>query len=96
MTEKNYVPRNDFVLLRVVKTKPPIGELHFPDGSSESKKMIVVAVGPAVRDSVSRLEAGDEVLALGNMNVNYFEVPHARDLIVIKQEHVVLVMGEGK
>ena len=33
----------------------------------------------------------DKVLMLGAKNATYFELPNAKDLIVIKQEHVVLV-----
>jgi len=83
----NFEPRNDWVLIRVVKIGQTDTGIALPDLAIEGKEFVVVAAGPEVQD----LMPGDKVLMIGQRNVVYFEVPGTNDLLVIKQEHVVLV-----
>ena len=79
-------PRNDYVLIRIQKL-PIVDGISFPDHSIEGKEFVVEALGPKVEG----LAVGDKVMALGAKHVTFYEVPNSRDLIVIRQEHVVLV-----
>lgn len=80
-------PRNDFVLVRIVDLGETESGLAIPQMSAQGKEFVVEGVGPKVKDLV----VGDKVLMLGARNVTYFEVPNDSKLIVIKEEHVVLV-----
>jgi len=80
-------PRNDYVLIRVVDLGSTPGGIVVSDYSIEGKEFVIVAVGEQVKGLVS----GDKVLMLGTQGVNYFPLPNSKDLIVMKQEHVVLV-----
>lgn len=82
-------PRNDHVLVRVEKKDPGDG-IALPDTSIEGKRFVVVAVGP----DVENLEPGDDVMMCGNLNKDYWEVPGEKNLLIIKQENVLLVKGE--
>lgn len=82
-----FQPRNDWVLIRIVRLDATDQGLAMPDSAIEGKTFHVVAAGADVED----LEPGDRVLMIGQRNTTYFEVPNSRDLIVIRQEYVVLV-----
>lgn len=82
-----WLPRNDIVLIRVVKVERLPDQISFPDNSIQGKQFVVEAIGPAVKD----LSPGDVVMMLGAPNVHYYEVPNSNDLLVIKQEHIVIV-----
>ena len=87
----NFIPRNDFVLVRIVQLKE-VGGLAMPDIAIQGKCFVVVAVGPDVKD----LEPGDRVLMIGSEGVHYYPLPSSKDLLVIKQDHVVLVYAENE
>lgn len=88
ITDKiDFTCRNDTVLVRIVDIGK-MGNIALPDTAVEGKQFFVHAVGPLVKD----LEPGDEVLMLGRKNDTYWELPFGRDMIVIKQENVVLKM----
>lgn len=78
------------VLVRI-EQRSEVGGIAMPDIAVEGKRFVIEAAGPDVKG----LEAGDEVLMLGARNVTYFEVPGSQNLIVLKQEHVVLVKEEA-
>ena len=83
-------PRNDHVLIRVINVGKSPGGVFVPDRTREGQQFEVVAIGPKVKD----LEPGDKVLMIGQVNVNYIFLPNTSDLLVIKEESVVLVFGE--
>lgn len=82
--------REDWCLIRIVEIGHNPSGIAIPQFSVEGKRFEVVSVG----DKVSNLKPGDNVLMTGRPNVNYFQVPNTSDLIVIKQEFVVLVVTE--
>lgn len=81
-----YRCRGDFVLVRVVDLGECDG-IALPDQAAEGKEFHVVSVGPEVKD----LEPNDRVLMIGSKNTHYYEVPGQRGLIIIREEHCVLV-----
>jgi hypothetical protein len=81
-------PRNEFVLVRMTQ-KGESGGIAIPEVSAEGKEFHVVAVGPKVDET---LQVGDQVLMVGRINDTYHEVPGCRNLILVKQENVVLVL----
>ena len=85
----NYRPRLDFVLLRVTERGVSIGGVALPEISKESKKTVVVAVGP---DVVDGLKAGDEVLLIGTVGQDVVQLPREKNLLVTKQANVILVV----
>ena len=89
IAETVWKPRNDWCLVRIVD----LGEVRgiaMPDTAIQGKEFVIVAVGEEVDD----LEAGNKVLMMGKQAVEFFPLPNSKDLIVIKQEHVVLVQEE--
>lgn len=83
-----YHPRNDWVLVKVGPRRKIRG-LEMPEKSIEGKLFTVQAVGPQVQT----LKVGDSVLMGGVLNETYYQVPGTPDLIVIKQDLVILVMS---
>lgn len=83
----DFQPRNEFVLVRMTQ-KGEIGGIAIPDISAEGLEFHVVAVGPKVEG----LKVGDHVLMIGRRNDNYWEVPSCRNLFIVKQEVICLVM----
>lgn len=84
-----FTVRNDFVLIRSVKLEEVRG-LAMPDTAIEGKKFIVEAIG----DKVENLKVGDSVLAVGNLGTTVFPLPNHKDLVVVRQEAVALIVNE--
>ena len=82
-----FQPRNDWVLIRIVEVGVTEQGIAMPASAIEGKEFHVIAAGPDVKD----LKPGNKVLMIGQDRVNYFKVPASKDLIVIREEHVVLV-----
>lgn len=83
-------PRNDSVLVRIIDLSVTPTGIQLPDASIEGKEFLVEAIGPTVKD----LEPGDKVLMLGKQGVEFFPLPNSKNLIVLKQEYVVLKQVE--
>ena len=83
-------PRNDYVLVEIKNIGETGAGIKLPQNAIEGKEFIVKAVGPAVVD----LEPGDKVLMIGHQGTNYYPLPGRHDLIVIRQECVVLKFGD--
>ena len=86
----NFRPRNDFVLIKIVDVGESPGGVAIPQISVQGKEFHVVATGPKVFD----LHVGDQVLMVGKQGIDYYPLPNSIDLLVIKQEHVVLITRE--
>jgi len=86
-----YLPRNDFVLFRLVNVGLSAGGVVIPDVSRQGKERIVVAMGPDVED----LKIGDRILVIGEVGHDVVELPatmkDAKGLFLTKQQNVVLV-----
>jgi len=82
--------RNDFVLIRVVDVGMSEGGVAIPQISIQGKEFHVEAVGP----DVNELEVGDKVMMIGKQWNEYYPLPNCKDLLVIKQEFIVLVLEE--
>lgn len=83
-------PRNDYVLVRVSIREETEGGVALPQVSIQGKKFTVEAIGPKVEG----LSVGDEVMMVGHHGANYYELPNSKDMIVIKQECIVLAMRD--
>lgn len=89
MTVK-YRPRNDMVLIRQVDHGKTKSGIAIPQISIQGKGFFVEAVGP----DVENLKVGDKVLMTGTLGGTYFEVPFDKDLMVMRQEFVILIVEE--
>lgn len=87
-----YQPRNDFVLIKVTARDKSAHGVVLPQVSMEAKDYMVVSFGSDVKG----LKAGDRVLLIGQLGMQYFPVPREQDLILIKQEGVALVIAEDE
>lgn len=85
-----YIPRNDFVLIRIIQLDESPGGIVLPQISLEGKQYVVEAIGPKVED----LQIGDRVLMIGTAGEDYGYVPNRMDLLVIKQANIVIVFRE--
>ncbi len=85
----SFRPRNDYVLIRIVEVGETPSGIAIPQISIEGKEFHIVALGPKVED----LKIGDKVLMVGQQGVDFFPLPRSKDLIMIREEHVVLVVG---
>lgn len=83
-----YKPRNDFVLIRIIDKGETDSGIAVPDLAIEGKEFVVEAVGPKVEGLVE----GDKVLMIGQPGVSFFPLPKRKDLLVLQQEFVVLVL----
>jgi co-chaperonin GroES (HSP10) len=86
-----YIPRNDFVLIRMVKRQVTALGVALPDKSRESTDLFIQAVGPDVTD----LEIGDQVLAIGTPGEDLVLLPREKDLVMTKQANILCVVKEN-
>lgn len=86
---RTYRPRNDWVLIRIKNVDKNAAGIVLPQISAQSKEFVVVMCGP----DVNALEVGDKVVLSGLRDVTYFEVPAEPELILVKQENVVVVVS---
>jgi hypothetical protein len=84
-----YIPRNDFVLFRLVD-KGIVRGIVVPQISAQGKERIVEAIGPDVKD----LHVGDKVYVIGSMNEDLVSLPNEPDLYLTKQSNVVVIVQE--
>lgn len=83
-------PRNDLVIVRIVYVNSVKG-IAMPQSSIDGKEFHVVAFGPKVEG----LKEGDKVMMTGNLNEHYHQIPGQSNLIIVKQECVLLTI-EGE
>ena len=88
-TNLKYQPRHDFVVFRMVE-RGIVRGVVLPDIARDSKRLVVEAIGPEVED----LKIGDVILALGQLGVEYSQLPHEKDLFLIRETSVALVIKE--
>lgn len=88
MSTKKYLPRNDFVLVRIINLGKSEKGILMPDGSQIGKKLVVEAIGPDIMD----LKVGDSVLM--SQSSDTFPLPGHNDLFAVKQEAIAMVVDE--
>ena len=90
-----YLPRNDFVLVKkTVWGQTPSG-IAVSQFSTEGVEYRVLAKGP----KVEKLEIGDKVLFLGGPddgNGAYVRVPNEKDLLLMKEGNIILVLEDDE
>lgn len=91
MSQFPFRPRNDYCLVEIVDVGETSTGIAIPQISIEGKEFYVRAVGSEVDD----LEPGDRVLMIGKQGTEYFPLPRSNKLLMIKQEYIVLVMGQS-
>jgi hypothetical protein len=79
-------PRNDYVLIEIKNIGETGAGIALPQNAIEGKEFIVKAFG----DKVKGLEVGDKVLMIGHQGTNYYPLPGRHDLLVIREECVVM------
>jgi hypothetical protein len=85
----SYIPRNDFVLYRIVD-RGQVRGVHIPQISAQGKDIVIVAVGPEVKD----LQPGDKVFAVGTKGQDVIELPNEQHLYLSRQANIVLVVKD--
>lgn len=76
-----YLPRNDFVIIRRQK-RAIVRGLLMPEQSAEGVDFFVYAVGPDVKD----IKPGDQVMIMGQMGKDeMYPVPGEPQLVVVQQ-----------
>lgn len=83
-----YIPRNDFVLIRIVEVDKSEGGVVLPSMSQQSKSYRVVAFGPKVTD----LKVGDEVQMMGAVGEDIALLPREKGLCVTKEQNIIYVI----
>jgi co-chaperonin GroES (HSP10) len=85
-----YKPRNDNVLIRLVR-RDKVGGIAVPQVSSEGRSYVVEGLGPKVEG----LALGNQVMMTGQVKVDWDFLPGETDLLIIRQENVLCVIEEG-
>ena len=85
-----YRPRNDFVLVRIVELGETKSGIAVQQISIQGKQFVVVAIGPLVED----LKVGDKVMMIGKVGDQYYPLPNYKDLLVISEQNVVLILED--
>lgn len=86
--EKSMIqPRNDMVLVRIIKRGESRGGIAMPDISAEGTDYIVEAVGP----KVVGLEVGDKILPVGRRGVEWDLIPEESDLFILKESNIPII-----
>lgn len=80
-------PRNDYVLVEIIEVGETDSGIALPQISIEGKEFHIRAIGPKVED----LTVGDKVLMKGRQGAEYYPLPGSNKLLVIQEQHVVLV-----
>lgn len=83
-------PRNENVLIRV-RDLGKFKGIAMPDSAVQGKEYVIEAIGPKVED----LYVGDKVFMIGEFRADYDYLPHTKDLLLIHQRNVALVI-EGE
>lgn len=90
--EKSMIkPRNDMVLVRMVKRGESKGGIAMPDISAEGTDYIVEAIGP----KVVGLDVGDKILPIGRRGVEWDMLPEETDLFILKEVNIPLIYAKG-
>ena len=87
---ESYRPRNDYVLLRVIKREKIIGsQLIAPQSSAAGNVNVVRKIGPKVED----LKPGDTVAVVGQMGQDIAKLPLTDEYCVTREVNCILVTG---
>lgn len=90
-TKRTYVPRNSFVLCRLVARGTTDGGLVIPDSEKGGKDVYIISVG----EEVKGLKEGDQVMVVGNAGeINCYPLPLDNTLFVVKSEFIALVVNK--
>lgn len=90
MSQNRYVPRNNFVIVRLINIGRTRDGIIIPDVAKEGKELRVVAVGPKVES----LKEGDSVLM--SQHADTFPLPNESDLFAVKEETIAVVISEDR
>lgn len=85
--KETWKPRNDWLLVEIIDVDETDSGIALPQISIEGKRFRVVSVGPKVED----LKPDDWVLMIGQRGSQFYPLPGSSKLLVIQQQHVVLV-----
>lgn len=87
----NYIPRNDFVVFKLID-KGKLRGINIPQISSQGKERVIVSVGPKVEN----LKPGDRVFAIGTVGEDVVMIPTEQDLYLTRESNIVLIVKEDE
>ena len=88
----NWQPRNDYVMVKVVKAGQTPSGIAVPDMAAEGLSWYVHRVGPKITD----LKPGDRVEIAGEIGQDIARVPNNTGLFITKEANVLLVCPKGE
>lgn len=80
-----YIPRGDLVLIKQ-ENPGKVRGLHMPDVAAEGKRLVIVALGPEVKEGT--LKVGDVVYAVGTPGEDLVRIPGESSLFLTKQANI--------
>ena len=89
MSKIVYKPRGDFILYQSIN-RGQVRGIAMPDQAAEGKDLIIVAVGPDVKD----LQPGDRVLVIGTPGETVSRVPGTNYLLTRQANAVIVITQE--
>ena len=87
----NYRPRNDVVLLRLLKRGVTESGIHLPQISEDDREWIVEGCGPDAKGLIR----GDRVIVLLTQG-SLVSIPGESDLFAVRQESILAIVGRGE
>jgi hypothetical protein len=88
--KSKYVPRNDYVVCRLIDLGKSSLGIVIPSISRQGKEMRVVSIG----SKVEGLKVNDSVLI--SASTDTFPLPDEKDLFAVKQEAIAVVISDEK
>ncbi len=85
-----YIPRGEYVLLRLELADVSKGGVALPERSGEAHRWIVKEVGDEVED----LRPGMRVQLMGEVGQDIARVPGDEKLYITKQSNILLIVKE--
>lgn len=93
MSKRTYIPRNSFVLCRLVARGTTDGGLVIPESDKGGKDVYIEALGSDILNQ--GLKVGDQVMVVGNAGeVNCYPLPLDSNFFVVSEKYIALIVKQ--